>query len=56
MQVPVGTPFAVQASTNLVDWSVIQLFPAQSLDEPLEFEDPQAVNFTKRFYRLAPAP
>jgi uncharacterized delta-60 repeat protein len=56
MQIPKGTPFAVQASTNLVDWSVIQLFPAQALDGPLEFEDPDAVNFTKRFYRLAPGP
>lgn len=54
MEVLPDTPFCIEASTNLVDWSVLASFPAQTSGDPIEFVDPDSGNFDRRFYRIAP--
>jgi hypothetical protein len=46
----VGQSFAVQASTNLQDWSGVTNFVCDSL--PMTLADPEATNFVSRFYRV----
>ncbi len=46
-----GTPYSVQASTNLVDWETIG--EASEVDDSsFQFSDSQAGDFPARFYRL----
>jgi uncharacterized delta-60 repeat protein len=54
LQAPLGQPFTIEASTDLVTWIVLATYPAQTTADPLEFEDVDAASFSKRFYRLAP--
>ena len=44
-----GTPFVIQASTNLVDWVALASNPGGG---PLDFVDTDAPHFPRRFYRV----
>ncbi len=48
-----GTNYVVQASTNLVNWLTLATNQVSGLGY-LEFTDPSAANFNRRFYRIAP--
>ena len=52
LQAPTGTEFDIEASTNLIDWTVLKTFPAQTTLDPLEFEDIDPATMPMRFYRL----
>ena len=56
LQAPLGQPFTIEASTDLVTWTVLATYPAQTTADPLEFEDVDAALFPKRFYRLGAVP
>jgi hypothetical protein len=49
---PTGLTIEIQASTNLLNW--IPLFTLPDFSGELEFDDPEAVNFMHRFYRIVP--
>lgn len=44
-----GAKYVVQASTNLIDWELVQTNIA-----PFIFQDDQAANYSQRFYRTVP--
>ena len=48
---PAGQVHLIQASTNLVDWEMIGV-GADRGDGSFDWEDPNAVKFPKRYYRL----
>jgi hypothetical protein len=50
----IGQNHAVQASTNLANWS--DLFITNLSATPVYWSDPQATNFPQRFYRVRIAP
>src|SRR5262249_17196464 len=50
----VGPDYAVQASTNLVDWQTI--FTTNSPATPFNFADPDTSLYSVRFYRIAVGP
>jgi hypothetical protein len=50
----VGPDYAVQASTNLVDWQTI--FTTNSPATPFNFADPDTSLYSVRFYRIAIGP
>jgi hypothetical protein len=56
LQAPLGQSFTIEASTDLINWTVLATYPGQTTADPLEFEDVNAGNFLQRFYRLAPGP
>ena len=45
----VGVQYSVEASTNLVDWLVLETFIAT--ESPVLWSDADSTNFTYRFYR-----
>lgn len=45
-----GPDYGVFASTNLVDWLLLQQTNSPLL--PFHFDDPAATNFNQRFYRI----
>jgi pectin methylesterase-like acyl-CoA thioesterase len=49
-----GPDYAVQASTNLVDWQTI--FTTNSPGTPFDFADPNTSSYSARFYRIAVGP
>ena len=49
-----GPDYAVQASTNLVDWQTV--FTTNSPAMPFEWTDPDTSTFTVRFYRIVVGP
>jgi hypothetical protein len=51
-QVPIGEAFTIQASTDLIHWTGIKSFAAQTTLDPLEFEDMDAASVPQRFYRI----
>lgn len=46
-----GSEYVVEASTDLVDW-----VPLETNTAPFIFVDPDAANFTQRFYQALPLP
>jgi len=50
----VGPDYAVQASTNLVNWQTI--FTTNSPVTPFDFADPNTGSYSERFYRIAVGP
>jgi hypothetical protein len=50
----IGPDYAVQASTNLVDWQTI--FTTNSPATPFNFADPDTSLYSVRFYRIAVGP
>jgi uncharacterized delta-60 repeat protein len=44
--------FSLEASIDLVSWTVLANFPPRASEDPIEFEDADAANFSQRFYRL----
>jgi hypothetical protein len=50
----IGPDYAVQASTNLVDWQTI--FTTNSPATPFNFADPDTSLYSIRFYRIAVGP
>jgi pectin methylesterase-like acyl-CoA thioesterase len=50
----IGPDYAVQASTNLVDWQTI--FTTNSPATPFNFADPDTGLYSVRFYRIAVGP
>jgi len=50
----IGPDYAVQASTNLVDWQTI--FTTNSPATPFNFADPDTGIYSARFYRIAVGP
>lgn len=50
----IGPDYAVQASTNLVDWQTI--FTTNSPVTPFNFTDPDTSLYSVRFYRIAVGP
>jgi hypothetical protein len=50
----IGPDYAVQASTNLVDWQTI--FTTNSPATPFNFADPDTGLYSERFYRIAVGP
>jgi len=49
-----GPDYAVQASTNLIDWQTI--FTTNSPPTPFDWTDPNAGAFPIRFYRIVLGP
>ena len=49
-----GPDYAVQASTNLVDWQTV--FSTNSPAMPFQWADPNAGTFPMRFYRIIVGP
>lgn len=47
----VGYPYAIEASTNLVDWTILTTNNA-----PFNFVDTDVSHFSRRFFRAVPAP
>jgi len=47
---PVGAPFVVDASTNLLDWSSV--LPATMGNSGYRFTEPQWSSFNRRFYKV----
>ena len=54
MPVPLGSPFVLEASTNLVNW--IPVSTNYNRSGLVDFNDPQAGGFSTRFYRAVPLP
>jgi hypothetical protein len=50
----IGPDYAIQASTNLVDWQTI--FTTNSPATPFNFADPDTGLYSQRFYRIAIGP
>jgi hypothetical protein len=48
----IGEDYTLQASTNLVNW--VRLLDFICTNAPTYVVDPEAMNFTRRFYRVAP--
>jgi len=44
--------FSLEASIDLVSWTVLTNFPPRASEDPIDFEDADAANFSRRFYRL----
>jgi len=53
-QVPSNSQFSVQASVDLVDWTVLTNFSPGPITGVVDFEDAAAALFNRRFYRLGP--
>jgi len=50
VEIPTALNYAIQASTNLVDWTSIMTNSTPGL---LSFTDPESLQYPKRFYRVA---
>src|SRR5204862_3342504 len=50
----VGPDYAVQASTNLVDWQTV--FTTNSPATPFNYTDPATAAYPVRFYRIVAGP
>jgi hypothetical protein len=46
---PLGFHYIIQASTNMLNWQPLTNFVGTT--SPLNFNDPAATNFNRRFYR-----
>jgi hypothetical protein len=51
---PLGFPYTVQASTDLLNWQPIGT--VVSTNSPFYFSDPGATNYSQRFYRALLTP
>ena len=49
LNAPISSTVAIQTSTNLVNWQTLTQFVVEN--SPIYFTDPQATNYTQRFYR-----
>ena len=46
-----GFQYALQASSNLVNWETVAMLSVTNISGAAPFADPAATNFTRRFYR-----
>ncbi|HZL77563.1 MAG TPA: Ig-like domain-containing protein [Candidatus Limnocylindrales bacterium] len=49
LNAPISSTVAIQTSTNLVNWQTLTQFVVEN--SPIYFTDPQATNYSQRFYR-----
>lgn len=49
-----GPDYAIEGSTNLNDWEVLEVLSSPSL--PVQWTDPKQWLFPLRFYRVRPGP
>jgi len=49
-----GQEYIIQASTNLVNW--VDVYTNPDYTAPFNFVDPNATNYTSRFYRVVTGP
>ena len=56
LEVPPHSRFSVQASSDLLNWTVLSNFTLVAVSAPIEFEDLPGSPSERRFYRIGGCP